>query len=114
MKDLNSQAGAVSQARFLAWFSILYNIVEALVCGWFGKAENSLSLLGFGADSLMEAAAAGVVLWRYRSEAAGESSESEAERKAERLVGGLLIGLALTLAAGAVLEWQGGIAPKSG
>jgi len=60
------------------------------------------------------AAAAGVVLWRYRSEAAGESSTSEAERKAEKLVGGLLIGLAAVLAVGAVMEWMGGSAPRSG
>ena len=44
---------ALSQARFLAWFSIGYNLVEAMVSGWFGLKEASLSLLGFGAEEAL-------------------------------------------------------------
>jgi divalent metal cation (Fe/Co/Zn/Cd) transporter len=106
--------GIVAAARLLAWFSILYNLGEALACGWFGAKDNSLSLLGFGSDSLMEAATAGVVLWRFRAEAAGSTSESHQEHQAQRLIAILLMALGVLLAAGALGEWLRGMAPKSG
>lgn len=39
----------------LAVFTIAYNIVEGLVSTWFGAADDSLALFGFGVDSFIEA-----------------------------------------------------------
>jgi hypothetical protein len=39
-------------------------VVEAAVAIGSGIAANSLSLIAFGADSLVELASAGVLLWR--------------------------------------------------
>jgi divalent metal cation (Fe/Co/Zn/Cd) transporter len=39
----------------LAIFTIAYNIIEGLVSTWFGSADGSLTLFGFGIDSFIEA-----------------------------------------------------------
>jgi divalent metal cation (Fe/Co/Zn/Cd) transporter len=49
-----------------------------------GIAAGSIALIGFGADSLIEALAGGIVLWRF----AGTRASSEAaERRAQKLIG---------------------------
>ena len=86
----------VERARALAWFSVCYNLLEAAASGAFGLKEGSLSLLGFGGDSLIEAASAAVVLWRFR-EVVEEGLEDAKERRAQKLIGVLLLALALYL-----------------
>lgn len=41
-----------------------YNVVEAVVALWAGERADSIALIGFGLDSVIECAAAGVLLWR--------------------------------------------------
>lgn len=69
-----------------------------------GAKSRSLLLEGFGLDSVLEMASAGVLLWRLRVEAGGLASPARveaAERRATRLVGGGLYALALGIVAGA-------------
>ncbi len=47
---------------FLAAFTIVYNIAEGVVALWFGFEEESISLLGFGADSFVEVFSAIIVI----------------------------------------------------
>ena len=42
------------QARFLALFTVFYNLVEGLVSVYFGLKDETLSLFGFGVDSFVE------------------------------------------------------------
>ena len=56
----------MSQAIFLSWFTIIYNIIEGIVSIWFGLEDGSIALAGFGFDSLIEVASAMLVLWRFR------------------------------------------------
>lgn len=71
------KAAWYARARTLAWFTIAYNLLEALACAVLGVKDESLSLLGFGTDSLIEAASGAVVLWRFTREAAGVREETK-------------------------------------
>jgi divalent metal cation (Fe/Co/Zn/Cd) transporter len=66
-----------------------YNALEALVALWAGIVAGSVALVGFGLDSVIEMAAATVVLWRMSLEARGAEPESigRAEDRVRRFVG---------------------------
>ena len=67
-----------------------------------GAVAQSVSLVAFGLDSMIELASAGVLIWRLSTELrfGGEFSES-AEQTARRIGGGLLFALAGYLVAAA-------------
>ena len=46
----------------LAAFTIVYNIGEGVIAIWFGVEEESISLIGFGADSFVEVFSAIIVV----------------------------------------------------
>ena len=77
--------------------TMAYNVVEAAVALWFGRAADSIALFGFGLDSAIETAAAAVLLWRLRVEARGADAETieRTERRVHRFVGGTFVALAL-------------------
>jgi divalent metal cation (Fe/Co/Zn/Cd) transporter len=54
--------------RLVMLLSLGWTIVEAVVGVWAGEASGSVALLGFGIDSIIETASAGVVLWRLLAE----------------------------------------------
>lgn len=72
--------GLVRRARQLAWFTIVWNVVEAVVAITAGAAAGSLALIGFGVDSSIETLSAVVVLWRLQGVA------EEREERALQLV----------------------------
>ncbi len=43
-----------TRANQLAMITIGYNIIEGVVSIWFGVADETLSLFGFGVDSFVE------------------------------------------------------------
>jgi divalent metal cation (Fe/Co/Zn/Cd) transporter len=51
------------RTRLLAWGGIAWHVVEFAIAIAAGLAAGSIALIGFGADSLIEALAGGVVLW---------------------------------------------------
>ncbi len=75
--------------------TIAYNVVEGLVAIWWGASAGSLALIAFGADSYLEVAAAGAVIWRVliRNEERGE----RAERRAMRLIGWTFLALSAAI-----------------
>jgi divalent metal cation (Fe/Co/Zn/Cd) transporter len=75
----------VRRARLLAWVSLGWHLAEAAVAGAAGLAAGSIALVAFGGDSVIEAGAAGVVLWRL---------SSGKERLAQRLIGASFLVLA--------------------
>ena len=58
--------------------------MEAAIALLAGIAADSIALVGFGADSVVEGAAGVVVLWRFSSSRAGSE---RAEHRAQRLIG---------------------------
>ena len=53
------------RARLLAWGGIAWHVVEFAIALVAGLVAGSIALIGFGADSLIEALAGFVVLWLF-------------------------------------------------
>lgn len=66
--------------------TIAYNAVEGVIAVAAGLAAGLVSLIGFGADSAIEVAAAGVVLARLSAEARGGGVNHAKERRALRFI----------------------------
>jgi cation diffusion facilitator family transporter len=76
------------RALLLSYFTIAYNVVEFVLSLAAGIMANSIALVGFGLDSLVESFSAGIMVWRFRRGGTmSEEEEERIERKAERLVG---------------------------
>jgi divalent metal cation (Fe/Co/Zn/Cd) transporter len=94
----NSPAHRISlihQAFWLEYVTLAWMIVEAAVAIGSGIAANSLILVAFGIDSVIELASAGILVWRLTVELRhGEIFAERAERTASRIGGGLLFCLA--------------------
>jgi cation diffusion facilitator family transporter len=71
----------------LEYFTVCYNIVEAGVSIAFGTIANSIALVGFGLDSIVESLSGLVLIWRLRQhEKISEEEEERIERKARKFV----------------------------
>jgi len=86
-----------------------YNVVEAGLALWGGIEADSIALVGFGLDSIIECIAAAALLWRLSVEARGAEGAAveRAEQRVHRIVGVTFVLLALyvTAQAGWTL-WQ--------
>jgi len=96
-------------ATFLVGATAAWNLVEAGVAVWAGVAAGSIALVGFGLDSVIELAAALVVLWRLRVESAGADEEAveASERRVRRFVGVTFLALAAYVGAEAGMKLAG-------
>lgn len=81
--------------------SIVWMVIEASVAIGAGIAAHSLALTAFGADSIIELVAGGILLWRLYIEARGadEARLIRAEKRASWVVGVALIALAAFIVA---------------
>src|ERR1700693_2255112 len=85
----------VRRAFRLEWLTAAWMVIEAAVAIGAGLAAHSLSLIAFGADSLIELASAGVLLWRLDVEMRlGADFPESVEHRASRIGGVLLFALA--------------------
>ncbi len=67
-----------------------------------GLVTGALSLLGFGLDAAIDAAASVALVWRFRTEQREPHRADRIERVAEAIIGGVLLVLAAYLAISAV------------
>jgi divalent metal cation (Fe/Co/Zn/Cd) transporter len=81
--------------------AMLYNIIEAVIATTAGTKAESVALFGFGLDSVIECAAAAVMLWRLRVEARGADPEEieASEKVVRRFIGGTFAALAAYIVA---------------
>jgi divalent metal cation (Fe/Co/Zn/Cd) transporter len=72
------------RALWLEYFTVGWNVVEAVVAIGAGVIAGSVALIGFGADSAIEVISALGLLWRLRKAGpdAAVSEESAAEKRA--------------------------------
>jgi divalent metal cation (Fe/Co/Zn/Cd) transporter len=105
----DDRARWVRRARLLAWVGVGWHGVEAAVAVGAGVAAGSFALIGFGADSLIEAAAGLVVLWLFAAPRAGSA---EAEARAQKLIAVSFYVLAAYIGAEAVRSLIGGHHPE--
>lgn len=95
----------LAYARFLAVFTIVYNLLEGLVSMGFGWADDSMALFGFGADSFIEVGSALLVLWRLVGDEGGcRDTRLRKERRAALGIGILFVLLAIVTVLGAAFQ----------
>jgi len=91
------------RASYLAVFTIFYNLLEGAVSVWFGAADETLALFGFGVDSFIEVISA-IGVWHMLRRIRSNNGETrdEFEQRALRITGAafylLSAGLVLTAA----------------
>ena len=88
----------------LEWFTVAWNVAEALVAIAAGLAAGSIALIGFGVDSGIEVVSASALLWRFRRAKADASASehSHAERRALYIVAATFFALAAYVAVEAI------------
>jgi divalent metal cation (Fe/Co/Zn/Cd) transporter len=73
----------VRSARTLSWLSLAWMTVEGAVAIIAALVAGSVALLGFGLDSVIEALASVIVIWRFTGD---RRLSDHAEQRAQRLV----------------------------
>jgi divalent metal cation (Fe/Co/Zn/Cd) transporter len=81
---LLDRPAAVGRARALNRFSIAWNVTEAGLALAAGIAAGSISLVGFGLDSVVEVSASAALAWRLAQE--GKGCTQPDDRRATRMV----------------------------
>ena len=94
------QADRAKWTRIALWLvgaTMVYNMIEAAVALASGVRAHSIALVGFGLDSVIECAAATMLLWRLdvEVEGAGPQAIEGSERRVHRFVGVTFLALAL-------------------
>ncbi|HEX4720727.1 MAG TPA: cation transporter [Thermoleophilaceae bacterium] len=104
------RAALVKRTRFLAWLGLGWHLIEAAVAIAAGVVADSVALVGFGADSLIEAGAGIVVIWLM---AGGRSASRRAERSAQQLIAASFVVLAAYIGVEAIRDLLGGHHPDA-
>jgi len=98
------------RARLLAWGGIAWHVVEFAIALGAGIAAGSIALIGFGADSLIEAFAGLVVVWLFTGRRVGSNA---AERRAQQLIAGGFFALAAYVGVQSVRDLVLGLHPQA-
>ena len=98
------------RARLLAWTGIAWHVVEFAIAVAAGVAAGSIALIGFGADSLIEALAGIDVVWLFTGSRRGSRA---AERRAQQLIAASFFVLAGYIGVEAVRTLVGGDHPQT-
>jgi divalent metal cation (Fe/Co/Zn/Cd) transporter len=103
----------VSSAIRLSFLTIGWNLVAGVVTLAASVSSGSLSLGGFGLNTLIDTAASGALVWRFKKEASDERAAEQLERRAETAIGLAMYGAALYLTVQGVHALVVGAHPKS-
>jgi len=75
------------RALFLEYFTVGYNLLEAFVSILFGSMANSIALIGFGLDSIVESLSGMVLVWRLSKHGKiSAEQEEKIEKRAQMFV----------------------------
>lgn len=95
----------LNTALWLSIITIGYNIIEGLVSVYFGNADDTLVLMGFGIDSFVEVISGiGILHMVLRMQQSKIENFDKFERLALRITGIAFIILAIGLVAGSILN----------
>jgi divalent metal cation (Fe/Co/Zn/Cd) transporter len=98
------------RARLLAWSGIGWHFIEFGIALGAGLAAGSIALVGFGADSLIEAWAGFVVVWLFTG---ARRTSHTAERRAQQLIAGSFFILAAYVGVEAIRDLAGAHHPSA-
>jgi divalent metal cation (Fe/Co/Zn/Cd) transporter len=98
------------RARLLAWTGNAWHLVEFAIALGAGIAAGSIALIGFGADSLIEAFSGLVVVWLFTGRRLGSQS---AERHAQQLIAASFFLLAAYVSAESIRDLVAGHHPHA-
>lgn len=94
-----------TRVLYLAIFTIAYNLIEGIVSVWTGTTDETLALLGFGADSFVEVISGiGILQMVIRIRLQSASVISGLEMQALKITGFSFYLLAIGLVTGAVIN----------
>lgn len=100
--SLEERAALVHTGKRLQYFTIVWNSLEAIVAIVSGLIAGSISLVGFGFDSLIEVTSGAAVLWRMHLD--HPERREQAERVSLRIVGGCFVALAAYIAVDSIMS----------
>lgn len=106
----DERAKWVRRAQLLAGGGVGWHAVEAAVAILAGVLAGSIALVGFGADSVVEALAGFIVLWRFAS---ARASSEDAERRAQQMIAISFFLIAAYVGVEAVRSLLGGEIPRA-
>lgn len=110
---MNTRAAAVQRGLNLEYFTVGWNVLEAVVALISGAVAGSIALIGFGLDSVIEVSSGLVLLWRLHSDG-NEMRREFVERRALRLVGLSLAALAIYVAVDSIWSlWEREVPDRS-
>jgi divalent metal cation (Fe/Co/Zn/Cd) transporter len=92
--SVQERQGLVLRGKRLEYFTIAYNSLEGLVSIVAGLIAGSVSLVGFGLDSIIEVTSGAALLWRFHHDL-DHTRRERVERITLRIVGGCFVALAL-------------------
>jgi divalent metal cation (Fe/Co/Zn/Cd) transporter len=105
------RAQLIRRSQRLSRVTLGYNIVEGVVSVGAGAMAGSVSLVGFGIDSIIESVSSVTALWRLRRDADARQRE-HAERRAHRVIGASFILLTVYIAVESVRDLWARAAPE--
>jgi divalent metal cation (Fe/Co/Zn/Cd) transporter len=91
--ERTDREAAVRRATVLNRVTLSYNVVEAVVALTAGFVAGSISLIGFGLDSVIEVSASLVVTWRLAAERR-DGCTQDTDRRATRFIAVSFLALA--------------------
>jgi divalent metal cation (Fe/Co/Zn/Cd) transporter len=59
------RATLIRRVKLISWLSLAWMLVEAVIGVFAGVAANSVALIGWGIDSMIEGIASLVIIWRF-------------------------------------------------
>jgi hypothetical protein len=108
---LGGRAASARRGKQLEAFTILWASIEAGVALYAATKDHSISLAGFGFDSVIEVVSAIALLWRMSHEM-NHHRRHQAEAVSLRIAGVCLLALAVYISCDAGLDWCTGIGLK--
>jgi divalent metal cation (Fe/Co/Zn/Cd) transporter len=95
------------RVRLIVFFTVSWNVIEAIIAITAGTVASSAALIGFGLDSVIEVASAAAVAWQFTRQ-----DPERWEKATVRVIGIAFFALAAYVAVDAVLALTGVRAPE--
>jgi divalent metal cation (Fe/Co/Zn/Cd) transporter len=99
--DQQQRTSLVRRGQRLSIATIVYNALEGIGAIVAGALAGSISLVGFGVDSIIEVGSGGAALWRLHADVDPER-RARVETAAQRMIGASFLALAAYIAYDAV------------